>query len=888
MKKQYVSYQKTLDYLNQAVAEHPDLLRLETIGQTHEGRPILLVTISQNIATADYKPALLYTGTIHAREWIGIELAVGFIKFVLAEYASNPQVMQALSRNTLYMVPCLNPDGFEYSRKHFSFWRKNRRNNGDGTFGVDLNRNFSVDFRSSNDTRSNVYGGPYAFSEPETQAIRDFVENHRNITLALDYHSQGNVFFPAHKFNHEAEIEGTDLNIFCANMAKIIRQVSGREYGIHRGKPPANLIHGSGREYYYEKGILSTVVEVGTRNIPDYLLNMTQSIEENIPALLYALNSAINYSKLAPNRPNDLNFIDLSDTHIILTWQDDQCNPNHYYEVYRSESPKSACTEHNLIATTAKRTYTDRPLKAGKRYFYNLRKVDRLTQIKSPFAPELRVKTPLNNEDFSYTLFPQRHKVGYVGELTREHNADHFGVNSLFIGINQSKGICYGVLDFDLIKLPKDIQIRQATLSLYPMNRVGTKIENYGEWSVSILDPNTLQDPKNFDQIHRATPLQTLGDALGSDQLTQGIWRNWEFTQVERNLLHEQLQTGRLLLRIQGPTELPLGNDSQMMQFDLGYGQFGGGLHYRPSLEIIYTKKPKQCTLIPKTLHTIEPHCIQSDSLQTGFNNNNDRIFSQLAFQLNALELGTNITITQAYFEIQCQSLQNVGQPMRFTVEIAQLDEKQIDHQALLNRERVEYLGYEVSSETLKHHPKQVFLFDSSARQHLEQHHQCNQPLHLIIRATSMSKNKSSVVNWHNLADLDVCPKLIIEYIERRQAPVSAVTDLKATLENGRVKLTWRNPNDADFVGVYVVRNSFHPPRSPFDGVKLYAGQDEYTFDNFGNPNLEKYYAVFTYDNVPHYSSPLSLHYSSTEIVPIEYSEFEAQDDLEQRYRNGD
>ena len=277
MKKRYLSYLDAIDKLEEFQSKYPELIKLETIGYTHEERPIKLAILAKDLSVAHIKPALLFTGTIHAREWIGIELGISLIEHILTNISSNPELDNTLTKNTLYIVPCLNPDGFEYSQKHFSFWRKNRRKNSDGSYGVDLNRNFSVNFKSSNNTSSNVYGGPYPFSEPETQAIRDFVEEHNNITIALDYHSQGNVFFPAHKFNHEAEIEGSDLNILCANMANEIYKVSGRKYGIHRGKPPTNLIHGSGREYYYHKGILSTVVEVGTRNIPDYLLNMTES-----------------------------------------------------------------------------------------------------------------------------------------------------------------------------------------------------------------------------------------------------------------------------------------------------------------------------------------------------------------------------------------------------------------------------------------------------------------------------------------------------------------------------------------------------------------------------------------------------------------------------------
>ncbi|WP_257265208.1 M14 family metallopeptidase, partial [Endozoicomonas sp. ONNA2] len=130
MKQQYISYQETIEFLQQAMGDHPDLIRVQSIGETGEGRPIMLVTLSRDVAYADQKPALLYTGTIHAREWIGIELATRFIRHVIANYRTDPDLLSALTRNTLYMVPCLNPDGFEYSRNHFSFWRKNRRNNG--------------------------------------------------------------------------------------------------------------------------------------------------------------------------------------------------------------------------------------------------------------------------------------------------------------------------------------------------------------------------------------------------------------------------------------------------------------------------------------------------------------------------------------------------------------------------------------------------------------------------------------------------------------------------------------------------------------------------------------------------------------------------------------
>ena len=66
--------------------------------------------------------------------------------------------------------------------------------------------------------------------------------------------------------------------------------------GIHQGKPPIKLISGSGREFYHSKGIISTVVEVGTRNISDYMSDMDENIREHIPALLVAVKEVPNYS----------------------------------------------------------------------------------------------------------------------------------------------------------------------------------------------------------------------------------------------------------------------------------------------------------------------------------------------------------------------------------------------------------------------------------------------------------------------------------------------------------------------------------------------------------------------------------------------------------------
>ncbi|MFT6896360.1 MAG: carboxypeptidase T [Paraglaciecola sp.] len=883
MKKQYFSYNQTMDFLNASMAEFPDLVKVESIGETWEGRPIMMATISIDVATADQKPALLYTGTIHAREWIGIELANTFIKYITGNYQFNPKLHRALTRNTLYIVPCLNPDGFEYSRTHFSFWRKNRRNNGDGSFGVDLNRNFGVRHKAKADTSSSTYGGPSAFSEPETAAIRDVVESHSNITLSLDYHSQGNVFFPAHKFNHEAEIDTTDLNTLCANMAFEIEKVTGRKYGIHRGKPPTNLINGSGREYYYNKGILATVVEVGTRNIPDYMENMSQSVNENIPALVHALDSAINYSDLAPARVENFNIAEIRDDSVTLEWEYAQ-SQDVYFEIYRNISHKTPCTDDNLVAITKSLFFTDIQLKTGKRYFYKIRAVDQKTDIKGPYAPEVKLKTLLAYNEYSKTLFPSSQDVGYLGQYTQEKNSEHFGLNSLFIGVNKSRGVCFGVIAFSLDRLPDDAQITLATFSLYPMNRVSAKIEKYGEWGISFLDADSVPDMRNYDDIANATLLHS-GQTIESDRLTQGVWSDWVLNGKERSILQEQCKKGKVLIRIDGPTQLPKGNDSQMMQFDIGYGRFGAGIHYRPNLDITYTRTPNTVEILPTNVATIQQSGLTGGYLSSGYDAHGEKIYGQLSFAMSAMPDPASTVITGAYLVLQNKNALAAKKDIRFTVELAEFEDGNFD--SIKQRQSIEYIGYEVSNDELRSKNQHYFNFDTYSCNELESLHAQNRQAYFIIRATSASRDeKDQLVNWINDPQNHAQTKLVIDYIHRAKAALSAPTNLQTIIDNGQVKISWQAPKSSDLLGSFVVRNRFHPPRSPFDGVKLYAGNDEYTYDKFGNPNIPKYYAVFSYDNVPNYSVPAGMYFSIAETIPqLEVDPEEAeiqQDDIAQ------
>ncbi|WP_201352144.1 M14 family zinc carboxypeptidase [Hydrogenimonas urashimensis] len=860
MKQLYHSYDEAVALFEELAQRRPDLFAVEVIGQTWEKRDIIAVTISQDVQRAHEKPALFYTGTIHAREWIGLELAIGFAQYVDRNIAYDHDVQQALAHAAIYMVPCANPDGFEYSRNHFSFWRKNRRQNADGSYGVDLNRNFPVGFVKSSKPDSNVYGGPEPFSEPETRALRDFVESHSNIAIALDYHSQGNVFFPAHDFRHEDTIDTTDMNVLCANMAEEIRKISDRQYGIHQGKPPAKLISGSGREFYYSKGIIATVVEVGTRNISDYLDVMIEHIREHIPALIAALKEVPNYAKeTRMPRPENFRATYVGKDNVTLEWEPYPFGEGDevYFEIYRSRREKHYCRPFNLMGLTQSHRFADHNLLSDTPYFYHIRAVNKKTGRKSPFAPVLAVRTHVDDDEFHRTYFPLPDKTGYVAEKTKD-NAAHFGVNSLFVGVNETKGVSYAVITIPLKTIPDNAVIKRARLRLYPMNRVGVTVEKYGEWDAGIVDPQSIGDITKFEDVEAMNIRSYVGRPTPSNHLTQGIWRSWEFSEVECKVLQACIADKQVTFRIEGPKTLEVGRTSQMMQWDIGYGKFGGGLAFRPHLEITYTLEPNRMELFPRQGYTVRADGVEEGRIVSGFDGDGKKIYATFDVELGSLPDWEFMEITRAYVvlnPVKVYAKENI----RFHLEMIDADTER-NYEAMRNRQIIENIGYDVSVNELKNQ-EQVFVFDSYAIQELGNRLRDRKSIAFLLRPSSAKKVvKNSVVEWHS-SHPEYTPKLVIEYLHKRRRPVGPVKDLSYKIENGKIKLTWKNPQEKDFRGVFVIKNPFRKPISPYDGDKLYGGPDNWTFDDFGALDVKKYYAVFTYDDVPNFSEPVILEY---------------------------
>jgi len=857
LREQYTSYNDCVDFFKSAQKNNPTLFNIETIGKTWEDRDIIAVSITNNVKTNKDKPALFFTGTIHAREWIGIELSLKFAKYILEHIDYDPQLNAILDRATLYMVPCANPDGFEYSRNHFAFWRKNRRRNADGSFGVDLNRNFEIGFTPNKDMTSNVYSGPYAFSEPETSALRDFVLDHKNITIALDYHSQGNVFFPAHNFIHEDAEDAIDLNLLAGNMAEEIRKESGREYGVHMGKPPVHLISGSGREFYYAQGALSLVAEVGTRNISDYKEHMSENIDENLPALMFALSEVNNYKKDdALPRVDDFIAKEVTSREIELTWNYIE-DESLYFEIYRSTKKKGFAQSSNRIGVTRLKTYIDKNLSSATNYYYYVRAVCKKRYIKSPFAQMCAVRTQPAENMFSKILYPLAESIGYVGEKTKKNN-EHFGNNSLFVGYSDQKGECLGICGFSLGTIPENAIITSALISFYPMNRVSVQVESYGEWRVGQIDERTVEKISSFDDIKNAKVLSYIDRPTGSAQLAQGIWRSYKFANQEIKVLQKSLKRREAYFRMEGPSALPLDRASQLMQWDIGYGKFSGGLTYRPKLDISYTIKEARIDLQSSSEITATVDNMIESTLKVGYNNDGDKEYGCIEFDLSNLPEMDNTVISSAYIDIEANKISSQNN-LRFHIEMIVPCDGEKTYAKIKTRDIIERIGYDVSVSDIKESSKQRFVFDKHAIFELLSNADKYSKAVFVISASSQSSfTKQQSIEWLDSKKMKQ-PSLIINYIKKRRNAPSSVKNLKYKIENDLIKLEWDRPNDDDFKGVIVVKNPFRVPCSPYDGQKLYGGSDNYTYDNFGDKEIHKYYAVFSYDDVPNFSKAVSI-----------------------------
>jgi murein tripeptide amidase MpaA len=165
----YHTYSETEQFLNELHAAYPSITTEKmAIGESWEGRSIWAMRISDNPQVDEDEPEVLLDALHHAREPMSLEVLLAYMRWLCEEYGSDAEATFLVDNREIWSVPVVNPDGYVYNELAYptggGMWRKNLRDNGDGTWGVDPNRNYPYRWGgdgASEDTDTEIYRGRF-------------------------------------------------------------------------------------------------------------------------------------------------------------------------------------------------------------------------------------------------------------------------------------------------------------------------------------------------------------------------------------------------------------------------------------------------------------------------------------------------------------------------------------------------------------------------------------------------------------------------------------------------------------------------------------------------------------------------------------------------------
>ena len=248
----------------------------DSIGTSIEGRTIWAFKVSDYPSVDEDEPEVLYTGLTHAREPVSMMNLFFFVRWLCENYSSDPTAEFLVNHREMWFVPIINPDGYVYNEtiapNGGGMHRKNRRPNPDNSNcnngtqqGIDLNRNYSYNWGADNSGSSGnpcsaVYRGASAFSEPETEAISNFILA-RQFKNVLHYHTYSNVLI--HSWGDGTFPDEPDLSTLREIGAEMTRE---NGYAVGTGTETIGYgVNGDAVDWTYgTAGLISYTPEVGS------------------------------------------------------------------------------------------------------------------------------------------------------------------------------------------------------------------------------------------------------------------------------------------------------------------------------------------------------------------------------------------------------------------------------------------------------------------------------------------------------------------------------------------------------------------------------------------------------------------------------------------------
>lgn len=203
----YHSYPEMVRHIREVEAANPSIVRVFSIGRSHEGRRLWAAEVSDNVGVDEGEPEILFDGLHHAREHLSAEMPIYILDLLTKQYGKGTRlgkrVTKLVDKRRTWIVFMVNPDGLQHDLggKPYRTWRKNRQPTpGSSKVGTDLNRNYGYRWGccggSSGRPGAWNYRGPSKWSAPEVRAMRDFITSRRvdgsqRIRTHITFHTAG-------------------------------------------------------------------------------------------------------------------------------------------------------------------------------------------------------------------------------------------------------------------------------------------------------------------------------------------------------------------------------------------------------------------------------------------------------------------------------------------------------------------------------------------------------------------------------------------------------------------------------------------------------------------------------------------------------------------------
>lgn len=121
----YTHYEELKSLFQNLSIQYPDLVRIHSIGKSVEKRDLLTVEISKNVGEREIgEPMVKYVANMHGDESVGRQLLIYLAQYLVHNYGKDQRVTRLVDTTDIFLMPSMNPDGFEKSQVNFSFSNK--------------------------------------------------------------------------------------------------------------------------------------------------------------------------------------------------------------------------------------------------------------------------------------------------------------------------------------------------------------------------------------------------------------------------------------------------------------------------------------------------------------------------------------------------------------------------------------------------------------------------------------------------------------------------------------------------------------------------------------------------------------------------------------------